>query len=588
MTDKSVYKKYTGEKMRNKEKTHEKDLNKITFIDNRHKSVFKNKSFLSDSFLPEILPHRDNQITALTSILSPAIKCEKPHNTFIFGGTGVGKTAVTKFIGKSLIPYKKKINWIYIDCSIINTDYEILQVITKSIINKKDKAIPEKGWSISKIHKTIIPVIDNDNNIVILVLDEIESMDFKKLENALYQIIKINNSLKKPKICIIGLCCNWKIIDFFNPKLKSRLDQEALSFPAYDVEQLKDILIQRAKLALNKNTFKLDIISLSAAFAAQEGGDARKAIHLLRRAGEIADRKGSKIIDEIHVREAYNKIRKNYIPDLIKIIPLQLKLLLLAMIYNEEFGYHTQTINKIYNTYLKISKEITQAILEYNDIINKILELKTLGIISIQFSSSKKNRIIKDVSLVVPSRLLRKYFEKELIEKIQDIRVSHPLIQIYENLKNSKSNREKGKLLEQFSKKMLSLIKGFNIEDNDVNVRTRNEEIDLIIRNDSNDNFWKRFDTPIIVECKNWSKPIGVKEVVHFIDKIRERGLKIGILISINGITGNEYKDAFNKILNVRDKIKIIVITRVHIEKVLAGNDPSEILKEEYFNLMRK
>lgn len=53
------------------------------------------------------------------------------------------------------------------------------------------------------------------------------------------------------------------------------------------------------------------LIPLAAAFAAQTHGDARKAIDLVRVAGELAEREGDGRVREEHVREDQDKVEKN-------------------------------------------------------------------------------------------------------------------------------------------------------------------------------------------------------------------------------------------------------------------------------------
>ena len=55
------------------------------------------------SYTPDILPHREREINDLASVLVPALHGETPSNVFIYGKTGTGKTAVSKFVGKELL-----------------------------------------------------------------------------------------------------------------------------------------------------------------------------------------------------------------------------------------------------------------------------------------------------------------------------------------------------------------------------------------------------------------------------------------------------------------------------------------------------
>jgi len=85
---------------------------------------------------------------------------------------------------------------------------------------------------------------------------------------------------------VVGITNETKLIDNFPPELKSVICENSLQIPPYDAEQLSDILKLRAKQAFNPETIEEMVIPLASAFAAQEHGDARRAINLLRVGGE--------------------------------------------------------------------------------------------------------------------------------------------------------------------------------------------------------------------------------------------------------------------------------------------------------------
>lgn len=147
---------------------------------------------------------------------------------------------------------------------------------------------------------------------------------------------------------------------------------------------------------------------------------------------------------------------------------------------------------------------------------------------------------------------------------------------------------KKGKLLEEFTVELFDNIEGLSVKRQDVNIRTHDEEIDLFVRNKSDDKFWRQFESPIIVECKNWSKPVGAKDVAWFIKKLRDRGKKMGILISINGVTGNEYKDAFHQIIETRKTNCVILLEKKHLKLIIESSSPTDVIEEQYFELMKK
>ena len=72
-------------------------------------------------------------------------------------------------------------------------------------------------------------------------------------------------------------------------------------------------------------------LSICSALAAAEHGDARRALDLLRVAGEVAERQGATIITEEHVRQAEKHIEHNRVVEALKNLTLHSKLVLLSV-----------------------------------------------------------------------------------------------------------------------------------------------------------------------------------------------------------------------------------------------------------------
>ena len=72
------------------------------------------------------------------------------------------------------------------------------------------------------------------------------------------------------------------------------------------------------------------------------------------------------------------------------------------------------------------------------------------------------------------------------------------------------------------------------------NLRTREEEIDLVLSNGLREPFWSALSSPLIlVECKNWSQRVGVPELRIFESKMQDRAAlcRVGIFVSLSGFT---------------------------------------------------
>ena len=106
---------------------------------------------------------------------------------------------------------------------------------------------------------------------------------------------------------------NWKIAEI------DPVSYTHLPIPPYNAEQLIDILRIRAELGFRSGALDDVVIPLCAALSAQEHGDARRAIDILRIAGEIAEGNGANKIEEMDVRKAFVKVENDMVLSLIHI-----------------------------------------------------------------------------------------------------------------------------------------------------------------------------------------------------------------------------------------------------------------------------
>ena len=96
------------------------------------------------------------------------------------------------------------------------------------------------------------------------------------------------------------------------------------------------------------------VIPLCAAFAAQEHGDARRALDLLRVAGEIAERDNQSRVDEHHVKTAQEKIEIDRVVEVVRTLPTQSKLSLYSVMLLRNNGYRNVTTGEVYNVYRQL------------------------------------------------------------------------------------------------------------------------------------------------------------------------------------------------------------------------------------------
>jgi len=203
----------------------------------------------------------------------------------------------------------------------------------------------------------------------------------------------------------------------------------------------------------------------------------------------------------------------------------------------------------------------------------KIIEAFNEAKSTMQWIEDKLNSAQETIGSTVNS-IAESYSKTNLLE----------LPELVENLKIVTADKEqknlKGQLLEELSVRFF-----LNVDDLKVieRVRTKTEEIDLVILNNANEGFWQSESPLVLAECKNWTtKKAGKNEYVAFREKlVNRRGrAKLGFFISGLGFAKTFYEEDLR---NSKDDI-LIVPLEVHemIEVLVKGDSVQEFLEEKY------
>jgi len=379
-------------------------------IEKRSKIV-KNRDMLLTSYLPGELPHRSSEIDSIATIIASAFKGNKPSNIMIFGTTGTGKTAVMNFIGNELKkedPGGMTCSYVHLNCQIIDTPYGILYEIGKQTKTVDDNVrMPFTGWSIEKIYSEIRKHLDEQNKVFIVVLDEVDYLVKKKNDDVLYHLSKMNEDFKRSKLSLVGISNDLQFMDSLDSRIKSRLDDEKIIFQRYQAPQLEDILRSRAELAFEDGVLEDDVIPFCAALSAQEMGDARRALALLRISAEAAERNGDTVVTEAHVRYAKNKIESDIVTEVVKTLTLQSQTVLMSIIQNTRDDNRVMTTGEVYSTYKELCSILQISILTQRRVTDLISELDMLGIIHATVKSSGRYGRTKEIELSISKEVCK-------------------------------------------------------------------------------------------------------------------------------------------------------------------------------------
>lgn len=393
-------------------------LNKI-FESFDKKAIFKDKSLLQTNYHPKTILHRDQQIKQIASILAPVLRGERTSNLFVYGKTGTGKTLSVLYVKEELLKrvskelnFKLKIE--YLNCKmkkVSDTEYRILA----ELIKKLGGEVPSTGLPTQAVYNKFIELIDEEKKLVVLILDEVDKAVKKENEDFLYNLTRLNSELSKSQICIVGISNNLTFLDSLDPRVRSSLSEEEIVFHPYDALQLKEILNERCTLAFKEGVLEEGVVAKCAAFAAREHGDARRAFDLLRIAGELAERDGSKKILLKYIDEANMKIEKDKILDVIRSEPKQFQMVLYSIIQlSEKRKNEPFFTGEVYNLYQDLCQKNKTEVLTQRRVGDIIQEFDMFGIINVRVISKGRGGRMREIKLVIGKGLIEQ--AKKIVE----------------------------------------------------------------------------------------------------------------------------------------------------------------------------
>ena len=387
--------------------------------------IFRNKSVLQTNYKPEEILYREEQIKQIASILAPVLRGERTSNLFLYGKTGTGKTLSVSYVRDELLKRVKKENDFklrieYLNCKlkkVSDTEYRILA----ELIKKLGGEVPPTGLPTQSVYGKFIELIDSEKQLVVLILDEIDQTIKKISNDFLYNLTRLNSELSKTQICVVGISNNLTFLDELDPRVRSSLSEEEIVFAPYNALQLQGILNKRAKEVFKEGVLQEGVIAKCAAFAAREHGDARRALDLLRIAGELAERGGSKKIYLKYIDEANDKLERDKILDVIRSEPKQFQFVLHSIIsLSEKNKEESIFTGDVYNFYQDLCIRNKLEVLTQRRVSDVIQEFDMLGIINVRVISKGRGGRMREIKLAITETITEKV--KEIIISSLDFR----------------------------------------------------------------------------------------------------------------------------------------------------------------------
>jgi cell division control protein 6 len=364
-------------------------------------SLFKNRDVLHHGFIPSNLPHRDKEIEALVHNLVEALHGQIPSNMILYGQPGLGKTAATRHVCQQLLARGKElgrtIHTVEVNCCTVDTKYRVLAQLANELVEDSSQHVPFTGWPTDKVFDRLRQNMDALGGVHIFVLDEIDHLVKRHGDDILYPLTSLNYELRNSRCCIIGITNDLQFTEMLDARIASRLGSEDIAFSPYNALQIEDILSHRALAGVREGVLTEGVIKLCSALAAQEHGDARRALDLLRVAVQKADVTGAESVSTEHVRLAQNQLQFDQMTPVISSLPFHQKLVLYSILLNETNGLTNVSTGEIYSVYQLTCHNASVTPLVSRSIGNVIKNLDSLGLITTKTTSlgryGRSNRI---------------------------------------------------------------------------------------------------------------------------------------------------------------------------------------------------
>jgi cell division control protein 6 len=358
---------------------------------------------------------RDREIKELSSHFAPVFRQDHPIHLSLLGKTGTGKTVTMLYflnLMQNLCRKSKiELRYIHLDLSTPKPCFRVLNDLACFLDAAKRY---KRGISLDELMCRIEDKIQDYQGYFVLFIDEIDHVR-KDLDSLLKFLVKRLPQRLSGKLVLIFSSNKLDWQDNIDPRIKSFLKINEQFFEPYDAFDLKKILSIRIKKALNPKMIQSGVLEKIAAVSSQNHGDARKAVEILSKSANIAEREGTIITMEL-VDRAMEEIERDKYLAMIKNSPKQLQATLFSIISSSLKSNRPLYTGEAYGTYRTFCAKIKMRALSQRAFSDLISELDMYGFIQARVLSHGRYGRTKQIIVNLPRTLSEKLKQVVLME----------------------------------------------------------------------------------------------------------------------------------------------------------------------------
>lgn len=305
-------------------------------------AIFRDKSKLSPRYVPEELPHRQSQIEQLVHPFSDATKDPDKFPLAILqviGSAGIGKTSTalraSKILEDLFAKSRLSLKTAYINLKLQGGNkFAIYRLLLERIAPE----LPAQGLSAEEMLRYLLQYLRENRQYAFIIMDEIDYLiKTTKETGIIYDLTRLNEYEPDKPCNIKGVMFIARSMEFYgklDPAELSTLGRIPMEFYPYTLQQISDILEDRAAQAFTRNAIGSDVIDKVASItkSAEVNSDVRYALDLLLYAGNLAESHGTGRVMLDHIRKVHGQMHPSITTEEIEQLSKSHLVILMALV----------------------------------------------------------------------------------------------------------------------------------------------------------------------------------------------------------------------------------------------------------------